>query len=105
MCYLKGSLSNGFFLKRPCDLSLVGFVDADWTSDPDDRKSITGFCVFFSENLITLRSKKQSIISRSSTDVEYRSLATIAAKLVWLSLFSLTYVLIYVNLLSFGVTI
>lgn len=80
--YLKGTINNGLLLSCPHSLSLVGFVDANWTPDPDDHKSTTGFCVFFGGNLFTWGSKKQSIILRSSTEVEYRSLATIAVDLV-----------------------
>lgn len=49
--YLEGSLNNcGLLFKRPHDLSLVGFADADWASDPNDQKSTIGFCVFFGGN-------------------------------------------------------
>ena len=34
--------------------------------------------------LISLRSKKQSIVSRSSVEVEYRSMATTTCELTWL---------------------
>lgn len=35
------------------------------------------------ESLISWKSKKQSIVSRSSTEVEYKSLASIVAELTW----------------------
>lgn len=60
---LKGTLANGLLLMHPDNLSLVGFVDVDWASDPDDRKSTIGFYAFFGSNLVTWGSKKQSIIS------------------------------------------
>lgn len=82
--YLKGTMDHGLFLHRPTHLGIHGFADADWASDPDDRKSTSGFCVFFGGNLISWGSKKQSIISRSSTEAEYRCLATVATEMVWL---------------------
>ncbi|XP_050939354.1 uncharacterized mitochondrial protein AtMg00810-like [Cucumis melo] len=65
---LKGVLYHGLSLKKSDNMSLVGFADADEASDPDDRKSTSGFCVYFGNNLVSWGSKKQSIISRSSTE-------------------------------------
>ncbi|KAL0553541.1 hypothetical protein IC582_007439 [Cucumis melo] len=72
--YLKGVLYHGLWLSKSDNMSLVGFYDADWASDADDRKSTYGFCVYFGNNLVSLGSKKQFIISRSSTEVEYVAL-------------------------------
>ena len=36
-------------------------------ADPTDHKYITGFCIFLSDSLISWNSKKQSIVSLSST--------------------------------------
>ncbi|KAL0539391.1 hypothetical protein IC582_023603 [Cucumis melo] len=80
--YLKGVLYHGLWFRKSDNMSLVGFADADWASDPDDRKSTSGLCVYFLNNLISWCSKKQSIISRSSTEVEYRCLALLATELV-----------------------
>ncbi|KAA0066309.1 putative mitochondrial protein [Cucumis melo var. makuwa] len=79
--YLKGALSHGLRLKHSNNLSLVGFVDVDWASDLVDRKSSSGFCVYFDNNLVSWGSKKQSIIFRSSIAVEYRCLALLAIEL------------------------
>lgn len=48
---------------------------------------MSGFCVFFVGCLVSWGSKKQSIISRSSTEVEYRCLALVATELVWICSF------------------
>ena len=40
--------------------------------------------VFLGNSLITWSAKKQSVVSRSSTEAEYRSLAIITAELYWL---------------------
>lgn len=71
------------------DLFLQGFADVDWVSDPDDRKFMSGYCVFFGGNLIQWASNKQNVIARSNTKAEYRSLAHVAADKIWLqSLFN-----------------
>uniref|UniRef100_A0A2N9IMS3 Reverse transcriptase Ty1/copia-type domain-containing protein n=1 Tax=Fagus sylvatica TaxID=28930 RepID=A0A2N9IMS3_FAGSY len=81
--YLKGTLHNGV-LFQPGPLALTAFTDADWAGDPSDRRSTSGVIVFLGHNPITWLAKKQHTVSRSSTEAEYRSLATGAAKLAWL---------------------
>ncbi|XP_028095525.1 uncharacterized protein LOC114295490 [Camellia sinensis] len=53
---------------------LHAFSDADWTGDPTDRRSTTGFCFFLGDSLIAWLSKKQTLVARSSTEAEYRAL-------------------------------
>lgn len=68
--YLKGTITDGLLLTKPKELQLQSYADADWASDTDDRKSTSGLCVYLGSNLITWCSKKQNIISRSSTEAE-----------------------------------
>ncbi|XP_016900879.1 uncharacterized mitochondrial protein AtMg00810-like [Cucumis melo] len=51
--YLKGVLYHGLWFRKSDNMSLFGFADADWASDPDDRKSTSGFCVYFGNNLVS----------------------------------------------------
>ena len=82
--YLKGTFDHGLRLKRSMNLDIIGFCDADWASDPDDKRSTTGFCVYLGSNLISWNLNKQNIVSRSSTEAKYKSLATLAAKVTWI---------------------
>ena len=65
-------------------MDLIGFSDVDWTSCPDVRRSNNGYCVFFGGNLVSWSSKKQSVVSRSSTESKYRALALVVAELTWM---------------------
>ncbi|KAA0047933.1 putative mitochondrial protein [Cucumis melo var. makuwa] len=69
---------------RKSSFSLQTFCDSDWTCDTSDRRSTSGFIAFLGSNPISWYSKKQSTVSRSSTEAEYRSLATTTADLYWI---------------------
>ena len=86
MRYLKGTISLGLILHPVPQLpiKLQAFCDADWGFDPDDRCSTSGACVFLGSNLISWWAKKQPVISRSSTEAEYRSLALATSELLWI---------------------
>jgi len=45
LCYLKGSVGEGIFLKANNNLQLFGFCDSDWGACPLSRRSLTGYFV------------------------------------------------------------
>lgn len=82
--YVNGTLEFGVHLHPSSSLSIYGYCDVDWGNDPDDRRSTSGFCWFLGNSPISWSSKKQSVVSRSSTEAEYRSLANAASELLWI---------------------
>ena len=82
LCYLKSSMSHYICLYSSLDLSLTCYMDADWTSNPDDRKSTSGYCYFLGPNLISWSSNKHKVVSRSNTESEYRGLSNATAELM-----------------------
>ena len=61
--------------------------DADWASDEKDRKSISGYCFFFLDSLVSWSSRKQRTVSTSSTESEYYALTNTIKEAIWLKLF------------------
>ncbi|KAL0559630.1 hypothetical protein IC582_004245 [Cucumis melo] len=82
--YIKGNLGHGLQFSSRSFLVLFGFSDADWTGDPIDRRSTTGYYFYLGDALISWYSKKQSVVSRFSTKSKYHALANATSKLLWL---------------------
>jgi hypothetical protein len=82
--YLRGSSGRGLFFPTGSSLRLVAYSDADWAGCPDTRRSVTGWCMFLGDSLISWKSKKQARVSKSSTESEYRAMSTACSEIVWL---------------------
>jgi len=83
--YLKGHPGHGLFFPYDSQIQLTGFSDADWGTCIDSRRSITGYCFFIGSYLISRKTKKQNTVSRSSSEAEYRALASTTCELQWVT--------------------
>lgn len=83
--YVKGTIHFGNVITAKTDLNLIGFSDADWAGCPTTRRSTTGYCTFVGNNCISWSAKKQTIVSRSSTEAEYSAMVVTVAQVTWLS--------------------
>lgn len=81
--YLFETLSYGLQLRKSSRLCLVAYCDFDWALSIDGRRSTFGMCIFLGNNLVTWSLKKRRIVSCSSTEAEYRSIANVMAKIAW----------------------
>lgn len=52
--------------------------------DPNDRRSIDEYVMYFGSNFISWTTRKQHIVSRSSTESEYKALVDTVPELMWL---------------------
>jgi len=80
--YLVGTPTHGLLLTPSPTYSIIGFSDFDWATDLDDHKSTTGYCIFVGHNLVSWSSKKQKVVSRSSTEAEYKSIVVALADII-----------------------
>ncbi|GKU90857.1 hypothetical protein SLEP1_g4801 [Rubroshorea leprosula] len=79
--HVKGTLFHGLHFSAHSSLVVRAYSDADWAGDLIDRRSTIGYCLFLGNSLISWRSKKQAIPSRSSTEAEYRALGDTTSEL------------------------
>ena len=82
--YISGTLSYGLQLQAHGSLDLYAYSDADWAGCPLTRRSTSRFCTFLGPNCLSWSAKKQPTIAKSSTEAEYRSMASASAELTWL---------------------
>ena len=82
--YVKGTMFHVLHFSFSSSLDLKCYCDVDWAGDPTDFRSSIGYCFFLGTSLIFRRSKKQTVVSRSATEVEYRALADATSELLWL---------------------
>ena len=73
--YLNGTIYHGLRLTSASSLPLLAYIDADWTSNPDDRNSMSGYAIYLGPNLISWQTTEQKVIAHSSTESEYRAIA------------------------------
>lgn len=98
-------MSYGVTFSRFTNLSLTGYCDADLRNDIDDRRSMSGSCLFFGNNLISWSAKKQTVVARSTAEAEYRSLATAIIEILWVQSFLKNHeLLLHLSLLSTVIT-
>ena len=82
--YLKGTADEGLILKQDSLLDLHAYVDADWATDPDTRKSVSGIIIMLGSTPIYWKSQKQGLVTCSTTEAEYVALCKCLQELKWI---------------------
>ena len=72
--YLKGAPGRGILYNNYEHNRIECFSDEDWAGSKEDRRSTSMYNVFVGGNLVSWNSKKQSVVSQSSAESEYRAM-------------------------------
>jgi hypothetical protein len=80
--YLLTTRNYGLHLGKTKEVLKV-FVDADWAGDQRDRKSNSGFAIFFGSGLVNWGARKQKCVALSSTEAEFIAVAESTQEILW----------------------
>jgi hypothetical protein len=80
--YVNGTKLFGIMHSSLEYFRLVGYTDNDCGVNIDDRKSTFGYTFHFGIGIVSWESRKQSIVTLSSTEVEYVVTTSIACQAV-----------------------
>ena len=73
--YLRGTTNLGMCYTNKGQSGLVGFCDADWGGDINDRKSTSGYLFKVSDSAVSWKSIKQTCVALSTAEAEYVALS------------------------------
>ncbi|KAJ0860142.1 putative RNA-directed DNA polymerase [Helianthus annuus] len=82
--YLKNTPGQGILLPNEGGTKLIAYCDSDWLGCPLTRKSRTGYLLLLGGGPVSWKSKKQSVVSRSSVEAEYRAMASTVSEVLWM---------------------
>lgn len=57
--------------KKAYEGEIIGYCDANYASNTDDRKSVSGYAIYYMGALVSWKSKTQQCVTMSSTEAEY----------------------------------
>lgn len=81
--YIQDTTNYGIIIS-PTHLQVMAYCDTNWAGDTLDRRSTTGYCIFLGTVPILWAAKKLTSVARSSTEAEYRALASTIAEILWI---------------------
>nr|VDC58817.1 unnamed protein product [Brassica rapa] len=82
--FLKGCPGQGILLRSDSNLELSVYVNADWSTCPLTRRSLSSYVVLLGGNPISWKTKKQKTVSDSSAEAEYRAMAAATKEMKWI---------------------
>lgn len=83
--YISGTVTQGILLTSTTAAQLTAYCDSDWAGCVASCKSTSGYCIFLGESPVSWKTKKQTVVARSSAEAEYRAMALTTCEVTWLS--------------------
>ena len=80
--YLKGTTEFGIFYKKGGDDELAAYTNSDYAGDLEDRKSTSDYVFLLSSGAVSWSSRKQPVVSLSTTKAEFIAAASCARQAV-----------------------
>ncbi|GJS88300.1 putative RNA-directed DNA polymerase [Tanacetum coccineum] len=84
LCYLKGTPGQGILIPRDGGTNLLAYCDSDWLGCPMTRRSRTGYLLLLGGAPVSWKTKKQSVVSKSSAEAEYRAMSNAVSEILWM---------------------
>jgi hypothetical protein len=81
--YLSSTCDFKLCYSKNDSTELIAYSDSDWASDPDDRRSTTGYMFILSGGAIVWATQKQRTVVLSSTEAEYMAITECAKHAQW----------------------
>ncbi|OWZ24413.1 polyprotein [Phytophthora megakarya] len=82
--YLKGTRDLGIVYNgNKGKVELTAYTDADWGSNLDDRRSVSGTMMMISGAPVVFKSKYQRTVALSSAEAEYMALSQCTQEVLW----------------------
>ena len=82
--YLSGTKSLYGFCFGGGTTQIVGFCDADYAGDTEDRRSTTGYVFTLNSGAVSWASRRQLTVAASTTEAEYMAAAAVTKEALWL---------------------
>ncbi|XP_046602605.1 secreted RxLR effector protein 161-like [Neodiprion lecontei] len=82
--YLKGTSKMRLEFSAEEIGEVIGYCDADWASDIDERRSCIGYVFILQGGAISWNCKRQATVALSTTEAEYMALSSATQEAIWL---------------------
>ena len=82
--YLRSTREHGIVYQGGSgSVTAEAYTDADWGSNTDDRRSVSGVMVMIGKAPVVFKSKYQRTVALSSAEAEYMALSLCTQEVLW----------------------